>query len=241
MAVTTTPEQLFEAAIPRSKLNLASDLASADTELLQYLARAMRGVYAFAARINPYYFGATQDQTNSGSGWLLPDDAESVYRIEGTGAANVPNGKRVWIVPFEDREAMREEPSVVFYGRAFHPAGNTTDPSQQEILRIFYSRLPIVPESVNDPIDPLWCEQYNELLVLEITIYLAIKDNDSGRRAHELNELRAQRDSWARLFAAHLQHVAPAVRRKGHVRQINVDTLLPLLAGGSGLEVGTAA
>src|SRR5690606_24237135 len=241
MAVTTTPQMLFEAAIPRSKLNLASDLASADTELLQYLARAMRGVFAFAARINPYYFGATKEQAHGESGWPMPEDAESVYLIQGTGAANAPDGERVRIVPSVDPEAVQSRPSVFFRGRAFHATGNAADPSADEVLRMFYSRLPIVPGDVDQPIDPLWCEQYNELLVLEIAIYLAIKDNDSGRRAHELNELRAQRDSWARLFAAHLQHVAPAVRRKGHVRQINVDTLLPLLAGGSGLEVGTAA
>lgn len=241
MAVTTTPQMLFEAAIPRSKLNLASDFVSQNTELLQYLVRAMRGVFAFAARINPYYFGATKEQAHGESGWPMPEDAESVHLIQGTGAANVPDGERVWIVPFDDPEAMQSRPSVFFHGRAFHATGNAADPSSDEVLRMFYSRLPIVPDDVDQPIDPLWCEQYNELLVLEIAIYLAIKDNDSGRRSQELAELRMERNSWARLFAAHLEHAAPPVRRTGHTRRINVDTLLPLLAGGSGLEVGTAA
>lgn len=241
MAVTTTPRQLFEAAIPRSKLNQTTDLASADTELLQYLVRAMRGVYAFAARVNPYYFGAIKEQAYEASGWPIPDDAELIHRIEGTGAANVPNGTEVWVVPFNDRRAMESQPAVFFYGRAFLPAGNPSDPLPDEVLRMYYARLPIVPQSVDDPIDPLWCEQYNELLVLEIAIYLAIKDNDSGRRTQELNDLRAERNEWARRFAAHLEHVAPAVHRKGHVRRINVNTLLPLLAGGTGLEVDVTA
>lgn len=241
MAVTTTPQDIIEAAYAKSKFNIPGTIAS-ESELLELVGRSLRGLYSFAARINPYFFGKTQDVTFSAPGWAMPDDAEHIFRIEsaGGGGANVPARTRVWVVPFEDPKANGTKPSVYFFGGVFHPAGNPPDPNPSTQLRFYYSKRPDMPTSLSSPLDPLWREQFNELLILEVAIYLALKDGGDGSRAGELPALIEQRNGWARLFAAHLEHIAPAIRRHGHTRRFNVDTLIPLLAGGSGLEVATA-
>lgn len=243
MAVTTTPRDIIEAAYAKSKLNIPGTIASESTELLQLVGRSLRGLYSFAARINPYFFGASADVSYSAPGWAMPEDAEHIFRIESAGGsdANVAAGTRIWIVPFDDLEAEAAKPSVYLHGGVFHPAGNPPDPNTSTSLRFFYSKRPAMPDELDSPLDSLWREQFNELLILDVAIHLALKDGGDGSRDRELAALTQQRNEWARLFAAHLEHVAPPVRRHGHIRRFNVDTLIPLLAGGSGLEVATAA
>src|SRR5690606_33950928 len=173
MAVTTTPQDIIEAAYAKSKFNIPGTIAS-DSELLELVGRSLRGLYSFAARINPYFFGKTQDVTFSAPGWDMPDDAEHIFRIESAGGSgpNVPAGTQVWIVRFEDPKANGPTPSVYFFGGVFQPAGNPPDPNTATHLRFYYSKRPDMPTSLSSPLDPLWREQFNELLILEVAIYL---------------------------------------------------------------------
>ena len=79
-------------------------------------------------------------------------------------------------------------------------------------------------------LDEDWDEAYNDLLILEVAIYLAMKDG----RSEEVQMLKAERNTWAQLFGQFLQHsTANLQRRFGHVKIINVETLLPMLTGGA--------
>jgi hypothetical protein len=83
MAVTTTVQNVLNGAYGRSKKNQPNQIASEGTELIEVVDRAMRGIYAFAARINPTYFGATSLAVAFGTtGWARPDGAESVWAIK---------------------------------------------------------------------------------------------------------------------------------------------------------------
>jgi hypothetical protein len=239
MPVTTTPRDILLAAYAKSTKNKPGTIATESTELLQVVIRAQRGLYAFAARVNPTFFATYTDVTATSGAWARPQQAESIFRIErtnnttgGTGTA----GDEVVLVPFDDRKAESGLGAVYRIGQSFYPAGNTPDPTGGD-LRFYYAKRPSDPADLNAALDALWTEQFNELLVLEVAIYLALKDG----RGDEAAVLRADRDTWARLFIAFLEHSEANERRRfGHLRRFNTNTLLPigsLLAGGSELKV----
>lgn len=318
MAVTTTPQMILDAAYAKSMKNKPGTIATETTELLQVVIRALRGIYAFAARVNPTFFAVKEPVNESTGTWPRPANAESVFRIEGqvpvaaaaVAGANTGNGTvgsiaatrlgvaetitltatavptvfsvvgsvtgaladatvgtaytssvigflisagsaafvendsftiavtletaEVVLVPFDDRKAEEGKPSLYAFGQTYHAAGNATDPLGS--LDFFYSKRPSDPASLGATLDELWTEQFNELLVLETAIYLAVKDAGSGREA-EMAALKLDRDHWAKLFVAFLEHAdANERRRYGHIRRINTSTLVPLssiLAGGT--------
>jgi hypothetical protein len=234
MAVTTTPQDILEAAYAKSLKNRAGTIATETTELLQVVIRALRGLYAFAARINPAFFGDTATVAEA-SGWPRPPGAESVFRIEFNASPNA----EVVVVPFDDRTAEEGLPAVYSFGQYYQSAGNALDPTT-EALDFYYAKRPDDPASVTATIDPLWVEQFNELLILEVAIYLAQKDLGESGRADELKVLMADRDRWLNLFVAHLEHeTANERRRSGHVRRFNTNWMVPLnslVAGGTSLQ-----
>ena len=234
--MATTPQDILNAAYAKSEKNMPGTIATESTELLQLVIRAMRGLYAFAARVNPIHFAESAAVVLAAGKWARPATAESIWRIEG-GAATVPvmaAGTEVVVVPVDDKLAESGKPAVYEFGQAFYSAGNASDPTSGT-LTFFYSKRPTDPATLSAALDAMWVEQFNELLVLEVAIYLALKDG----RADEAAALRAERDREAQLFIAFLEHSTANTRRRyGHIRRINTQTLVPLtslLAGGSGL------
>lgn len=227
MAVTTTPTDILTAAYSKSTKNRPGSIATESTELLQVVIRAMRGLYAFAARINPTYFAETAAVAFASPGWARPQNAESVYRIED------PTAAEVVVVPFDDRAAESGKPAVFSFGQIYRPASAGVPNPQSGNLTFFYAKRPTDPATLVATLDALWTEQFNELLILEVAIYLASKDG----RADELGPLMQSRDKWATLFAAFLEHeTANERRRYGHVARINIKSIVPaysLLAGGN--------
>ena len=234
MPVTTTPRDILLAAYGKSTQNLPGDIATEAAELLQVVIRAMRGIYAAAARVNPYFFAEIRPDVAydaSRGGWPRPEAAESVFRIEGQGSpgGRVPAGTEVVVVPLEDRTAEVGLPAVYRLGQVYRPAGNPADPNENDALTFMYAKRPDDPAGLDSPLDPLWTEQFNELLVLEVAIYLALKDE----RMEEVQALKQERAPWITSLVAFLQHeTANERRRYGAVRYINTSHLYPLLAGG---------
>lgn len=236
MAVTTTVQQILDAAYAKSKRNVPGQIATESGELLELVGRAQRGLYAVAARVNPVAF-ATQDSIASGTGntsWAWgdlvtagEDIVEAFLRLEF-------GGTEVVVVPFDQRDAEPGKPAVYYMGPRFFPAGNTPDPDPAtDALDVWFSKRPAMPSSLSDTLDSDWRESFNELLVLEVAIYLALKDERGG----ELGEMKASRDRWLTQYVSHLEHVVPFERRSwGHFRVFNTNTLIPLsdlVAGGS--------
>jgi hypothetical protein len=229
--MATTPRNILHAAYAKSKKNQPGQIAAEATELLEVVIRSTRGLFAFGARINPTYFGASISVVASGGAWARPAGAEAIFWIEETIA-----GTKVDLVPFDDRGAAGSTDNAVYrYGQKYYIA--VTNPLISLDLTFFYSKRPDDPADLDTNLDGLWPEQFNELLVLEVAIYLAIKDG----RQEELAPLMAQRDSWARLYAAHLEHEHwGETRRWGHMKLFNTEALVPvhmLLAGGTALQL----
>lgn len=230
MAVTTTPMDIIVAAYGRSSKNVPGTLATEATELLQLVIRAMSGLYAFAARINPCFFAIQESVAFVAPGWRRPERAESVFRCE------TPTGTEVVVVPYFDRQAEVGLPAVYRIGQVYRSAGNANDPTNGD-LTFFFAKRPDRPATMNDPLDGLWVESYNTLLIEEVAIYLSLKDG----RVEELGELKASRDGWAQLFAAFLEHETSNERRRyGIARRFVTNSVVPigsLLAGGSNVRV----
>ena len=234
--MASTPQDILNAAYAKSEKNMPGTIATESTELLQLVIRAMRGLYAFAARVNPMYFAEKAQVAVAAGAWPRPVTAESIWRVEGD-ATTVPvmaAGTEVVIVPVDDKQAESGKPAIYEFGQKFYSAGNATDPTGGN-LTFFYSKRPTDPANLAATLDAMWIEQFNELLVLEVATYLALKDG----RADEAAALKADRDRWAQLFIAFLEHSTANTRRRyGHIRRINTQTLVPLtslLAGGGGL------
>jgi hypothetical protein len=236
MAVTTTVQQILDAAYAKSLKNRPGTIATESTELLQVVQRALNGIYALAARINPLFFASSSNVTLAAGSWARPETAESIFRIEGgTVAPTTPavaTGAEVVVVPFDDRQAESGKPAVYRYGQKFFTAGNASDPVNNDLM-FYYSKRPSTLSALTSTLDAMWTEQFNELLVLEVAIYLALKDT----RGDEIGVLSQDRDRWANQFMAFLEHeVAIERRRHGHIRRFNTETLVPLnrlLAGGN--------
>jgi hypothetical protein len=153
-------------------------------------------------------------------------DAESVWRIEAdTGTApTTTTGTEVVVVPFDDKTAESGKPGVYEFGQTFYGAGNALDPTSGT-LQFFYSRRPTDPATLTATLDASWIEQFNEALILEVAMYLALKDG----RPEEYKALAADRDNWVKQYIMFLEHATANERRRfGHIRRINTQTLVPL-------------
>lgn len=227
MNVATTPQIILDGAYAKSQKNKPGAIATESVELLQLVIRAMRGLYAFAARINPTFFAESAVVAFAGAGWARPNNAEAVFRIEN------PAGAEVVLVPYDDRRAEAGLPSVYAFGQIYRPASAGAPDPQAGNLTFFYSKRPTDPANLAALLDALWTEQFNELLILEVAIYLAIKDG----RADELGAYRGERDQWAARFTAFLEHESLNLRRRyGQIARFNTQSIVPLnslLAGPS--------
>lgn len=226
MAVTTTVSDIIAAALAKSTKNRANIIATSATEMLEVVKRAMRGLYSVASEVNPTFFAKSAVVTYLAPGWARPSDAELVFRIE-------KGGTEVAVVPYDDTAAETGKPAVYALGQIYRPAGNALDPINTDDLLFFYSKIPASPASVDATIDPMWVEQFNELLILEVAMYLALKDG----RMDEVAELKPMRDQWALLFIKFLEHETANLRRRfGQARQFNtqsISALISTLAGGA--------
>lgn len=237
MAVTTTPQELMEAAYAKSQKNNPGQLATESTELFQLVIRMLRKFYSIAARVNPTYFAATSTVSPPGAAtpWDRPEGAESVFRIEESGA-------EVVVVPFDHRDAESGKPAVYRFGKQYYTAGNASDPDPAtDSLVFWYSKRPTDPTDYTSPVDADWEEQFNELVILEIALYLAIKDAGSTGRDIEIAQLADDRDRQLRMFILFLEHeTACEVASRGHIRRIITQSLVPLtdlLVGGTTVKL----
>ena len=225
--VTTTPQDILNGAYGKSAKNVPGKLATDSTELLEVVHRSLRGLYAIAARINPYFFASSASVAHNGTGWPRPEAAEAVVLIQA-------GGNDVGVVPIEDRAADHALPNVYRFGQLYRSAGNASDPTSGN-LTFWYAKRSDKPASLTSTLDAAWVESYNELLVLEVAVYLALKDG----REDEIPALKAERDYWLRLFVAFLEHETQNEKRRwGQQRFLPSTAVLPLgelVAGGTSI------
>jgi hypothetical protein len=225
MAVTTTVQEILDAAFAKSTKNQPGTIATSGVELLQVVIRSLRGLYAFAARVNPLQFSTVAVVAEVTGFWARPEAAQSIFRVEG------PGGSEVAVVPFDDRQAEPSVPSIYEFQSGFNAVTNASG-TTSGFLTFWFSQRPDdpTPLDLTGILDPDWVEDFNELLILEVALYLSLKDG----RMEEVAGFKQNRNDWARLFANYLQHATANLRRRfGHQRIIDVETLLPMLTGGA--------
>lgn len=213
----SSPRDIVLAALGFSGLNKPLQIAP-DAEMLDVVTRAARGCWAYAARLNPEFFGAQAAVVYAGAGWARPADAELVWYIEN------PAGQEVIVVPRNDLQADASRPAVWSLTQVYRPIpAYAPGPVAANALTVFYSQIFPKPATIDTPITALWPTQFDDLLVHETAMYFALKD----RRADERGVIEAGRDHWAQLFAAFLEHeTTPRVYRYGAPRTFNVPALI---------------
>jgi hypothetical protein len=149
----------------------------------------------------------------------------------------------VTIVDPFDKNAESGKPAIYRMAKAYYATGNTSDPNPaSDALTFWYSRRPTDPASLTGTIDSMWEEQFNELLILEVAMYLALKDSGTTGRDVELMGLRLSRDENLRLFIMFLEHeTARVAHRFGHIRRFVSESMVPLndlMVGGTSVKLG---
>jgi hypothetical protein len=220
MAVTTTPRVIIAAALDLSLRNRGT---ADEPGALSAFVRVFRGVYAAAARVNPFLFAVKQAVPLAGGSWARPEQAELIWRIESGGA-------EVVAVPLGDPGADTTLGKLVYYGQAFRPASADPPDPQAGDLDFYYSKRPSTPATVDAALDALWCESHNDLLVHDLALYRTKRE--LGARADELEPLRADRDAALALFLAFLEHECTAVRSRYPTVPTFGGDVRSLLAGG---------
>jgi hypothetical protein len=230
--MSTTPQDILDEAVPRSGKNRPALVDAAPPEYLALVNRVVKTFFSVAARVNPEFFGddASLPWVPASGGWARPSLAEAVFYLERTG------DEEVVVVPYGERNVDPGQPRVYRLGGYYRQAGADALPAESETLTALFSRQAPLCATIDTAIDASWPENFNGLLVEEVAIYLALKDG----RVDEVGQLRASRDSWLRLYLAHLEHETLGVVRKFSPDYMVTGTIVPLnslLAGGTEVEV----
>lgn len=225
-----TGEDIVFAAYGFSSKNQPTKIADEATELVGFLNRALRAFFAIAAKVNPQFFGAVETVAIDGDNWPRPETAELVFRIEDE------NQEEVAIVPIEDRGAEPSLPGVYMLGRLYYARGLDNDPEGD--LDFWFSRSAEALADLEDDVDIGWPTTFDQLLSLEVALYLALKDG----RMEEVPDLRSRRDGQLVLFLLHVSHADVGVRRRFNIQRRHSDpgiiAVSELLAGGSSVKLG---
>lgn len=199
--MATTCAALIEAAYARSTWNDVDALAS-DPELIGVLNRLVKGVYDLAAELNPGYFADSSTVAPAANKWAVPVNARSVVKVETVA------GARVWMMDFTDR-LSQNAPRVYRFGRYFFTVGLTGDPSDASDSLVFYFSIrhpnldvTAAASDAANTLDASWVADYDDLLVIPLARYLAVKDN---RSPAEIQALDAELGAWDARFRAELQ------------------------------------
>lgn len=200
----STGNDIVVAAFARSARNQASDLATRGVELLSALNRSLRGMYAIAARVNPEYVGAIVPVTGIAGVFARPANAESVFWLES--AAGAP----VAIVPPAERDAEAGLPSVYRLGRSYVTVGRALDPALTATLNFYVALRPVEQVSLAAALPATFDDAYENILILDLALYLAIKDS----RMDEMDPLRTERGSWLTLYVNFLRHETANLKRR---------------------------
>lgn len=215
--MASTVQDILTAAYSKSAKNRPGHIASESTELLQVVVRTLRRMFALSVKHNLTFYGERKVVAYNGSvgGWPRPSGVQSINRIE------FLNGTKIAEVPYDDRKAEEGMPSVYSYGQVFYPAGNTGagDPGSTDSLVLFCSSHPTALAALGDTLDPRWPEDFNELLILKVARYLAIKEGGRG------DDVAAYDDEYKEWLADYVdflfQETTTLVRRNNFMGNIN--------------------
>lgn len=224
----STASDIIYAAYAKSSKNQGDRVATLEGETLDALNRCLRLAYAAGARVNPEFFATQADISFATGGWPRPADAESILLL--VGAADVLPidlvGVEIAVVPFLDQEAEPGRPCVYELGQKFYGTGASKPTAGK--LTCTYSASPALLATSADNLPTNWPTRFDGLLVADLAMWLAQKDN----RQDEVQLLAQELARWQRLFVAFLEHATPLeLRRFAIRREYNIKTLFPNVEG----------
>lgn len=192
--MTTTAQQLIEAAYSRSTANDPGKLAT-DGELLGVANRVYHALYALAAAAAPERFLSRTTLTLAGSpaAATLSTDIIDLRRIQ------TSVGAKVNVIPVEEIDrGWHLAPAVYRQGLTIVSRGATSDPVAGDVLTLFQLDAPADLSALATALDTRFPLRHVELIVVEIAMYLATKD--TGRDAAEFAALKQFRDMQLEAF-----------------------------------------
>lgn len=166
----------FEEIVTRA-LNLSKrtqvDVSATDEELVDVLNGRLQQAFDVGRQANPWAFMEISDVDYTAPGWVRPDKAQMVLRIE-LGA----NREEVAVVPFDQQNIEPAMKSVYRVGMHYEPVQREGWVPEGQSLRFFYSRLAndFVAPDPQAELDPLYPRGHERLLALGVAVYLAKKD-----------------------------------------------------------------
>lgn len=219
--MATTPRTILQGAFSKSARTRA-ELIDQPTEGLIFVTRAVRGLFAYAAAVNPAMFATIADVTPVAGVWARDPFWESVFLVETLA------GARVEIVPADDRLLAAGMPAIYEWGQGYRVADAAAGPVSTGHLNFYAAVRPADPATVDTAIDARWIDAFNELLVLETAVWIAVKDG----RQDDVATLTALRADWLTLFDQFLAHATVGTLRRHYARQDRLQLARKLLAGG---------
>lgn len=190
-----TAQQLIEAAYSRSTANDPGKLAT-DGELLGILNRVYQAYYALMAAAAPdraMARSALVALAGSPAATTLPTDVIDLRRVENAA------GAKVNVIPVEEKDrGWHLAPAVYRQGGSLISRGQAGDPIATDVLTLWHLDAPTALTTLASTIDARYPARFEELLVVELAMYLATKD--SGRDAGEFAALKTFRDMQVEAF-----------------------------------------
>jgi len=193
--VTTTVQQLIEAAYSRSTANDPGKLAQ-DPELWQRLDRTYQRMYAELAVASGDNCLSITTLTLGGSPATaaLPTDVIDVVRVENSGA-------KVNLIPASEKDrAWHLAPAVYRQGTSIISRGKAGDPTAGTVLTAFILDAPAALTALTSTLDVRWPHRYDSILIDDLALYLSDKDVD--RNPADYGNLRTDLSDAMQAFNA---------------------------------------
>lgn len=215
----STGQQIFNGALAKSSKNEPTNFGVPET--VRRLNDRLDGLFHIGTRINPVHFGVVANIAEVAGTWARDAAWLNLHRIES-------GGTEVVVVPVEDQQAEPSKLSLYEWGATFNAITNSAG-TPAGALDFYASTAPTPIAALVDAIDTRWPESMDELFVLELAIDFAVKDG----RLDEESYLVSDRNEWLQKYVAFLQHRTGNLRRRfGNRQNINIEQLIPILAGG---------
>lgn len=193
-----TAQTIIEAAYLRSTANAPGKLAI-DQEMVNYLDLVHQGYCALMAAAAPERWIATDTASWTGTPAILSiahSDIVDIHRVENTTTGQeitlgpVAEKARAWFqgVPFCWRGGQATGFAQLF------SRGLAIDPQNADPATYWYLDAPATISALTSTIDARFPKRHEQLLILDLAIYLSLKDVEEDRK-DEMDRLKAEREA----------------------------------------------
>lgn len=196
-ATMSTAQALIEAGYARSTANDPGKLAS-DGELLLHLNRKYQSLYAIMAlaggdnalALTTLVLGGVAPYSAA-----LPTDLIDIKRLEQIG------GGKAYLIPADEKDrSWHLAPAFYRQGNSIISRGKTGDLGAGQSINVYHLDAPAALNALGSVTDPRFPVRYEDILVLDLAIYLSTKDE--GRSEGEYKQLKDEYADAMAMFNA---------------------------------------